>query len=234
MKDVRTKLITILLLGILALALVTAAPDPLGATLTPGPSSRGTSPSPSTANAQAGNVTQMNIDQTRITEIWQGFYGNVSGQIVLENSGGANFYDWTATALTGEVYASRSTISSWTSINCTNSTQWETEETVLSIPAAATDGVNETFSSTTHPTFQVGTKTFAPNACKSTRPYDGTGTAGQFYNVLLNSDLTNVVYTVVLAENQNAFDNSTVDFEILVPVDKAAALSTYYFYVELD
>lgn len=224
-------LLTMIMLSLLTISSVLA--DPLGGTLTPGVSSRGTNPSAQQANAQAGNVTQLNIDQTRITDIWQGFYGNVSGQIVLENSLGNNFYDWSLSTITGEVYASRNTIPSWTGINCTNSTYWQNEETTLNIPATQTDGINETYNTLTHPTFQVGTKTFAPNVCQSTRPYNSTGQAGNFYNVLLNSNSTNVVYAAILADNSNGFDNTTYDFEIMVPVDKTSGTATYYFYVEL-
>lgn len=228
------KWIAVLMLGILALSLVSAAPDPSGATLAEGSESRGTNPGVSTTNAQAGNVTALNIDQTRITDIWQGFFGNVSGQIVLENSAGANFYDWTLAAITGEVYATRYTVPDWTGVNCSNSTHWEEEETELNILTTSVDGINETYNAQSHPSFQVGTKQFASNVCPSVRPYNGTASASQFYNVMLNSNTTNTVYTVILAENQNAFDNSTADFEILVPADRSTSLATYYFYVELN
>jgi hypothetical protein len=206
--------------------------DPVGADLTRGASSRGVNPDALTADAQAGNITQMNIDQTRITDIWQGFYGNVSGQIVLENAAGNNFYDWTYASLTGEVYASRSTVSDWSTINCTNSTQWQGEETSLGIISTSIDGINETYYTTGHPAFQVGTRTLS--GCRSTRPYNSTSTASQFWNVLLNSDAVNVIYTAILADNKNAFDNSTADFEILVPVNRTVGTSTYFFYAELS
>jgi hypothetical protein len=222
------------MLGIFALSIVSAAPDPSGAALTEGLEGRGTNPGVSTVDAQAGNVSALNLDQTRITDIWQGFFGNVSGQIILENSAGANFYDWALAAITGEVYATRNTVTDWTGINCSNSTHWEEEETELNILTASVDGINETYDAQTHPSFQVGTKTFASDVCPSVRPYNGTAAASQFYNVMLNTNLTNTVYTVILAENQNAFDNSTADFEILVPADRTTSLATYYFYVELN
>ena len=225
------KILTLLVLFILGITLVMGAPDPSGATLTPGASSRGTNPGVGNLSAQAGNVTALNIDQTRITDIWQGYYGNVSGSIVLENSAGNNFYDWTIAAITGEVYASRNTVSSWSSINCTNRTQWEAEETALNIGSTLTDGINETYNANNHPAFDVGTRTM--NSCPSTRPYNATGVAGQFWNILLNSDVTNVIYASRLADNSNSFDNGTADFEILVPTNRTTGLSTYFFYVEL-
>ena len=206
--------------------------DPSGVTLDRGASSRGTNPSATQTTAQAGNITQMNIDQSRITDTWQGFYGNVSGQIVLENGVGNNFYDWDYLSLTGEIYATRSTVSDWTTINCTNRTQWQNEELKLGISTTQLDGINETYSQTSYPTFLVGARQM--NGCKSTRPYKATSSASRFWNVLLNSNSINTVYAAILAENKNAFDNSTADFEILVPVNRTIGTATYYFYAELS
>ena len=228
-----SKMFSILIIIILAIFAITKVrPDPTGGVITVGNSSRGTNPNPQTANAQAGNVTQLNINASRITEIWQGFFGNISGQITLENSAGSRFYDWSISQMTGEVYGTRNTITSWSEINCTNSSQWEAEETLLNIPSAATDGVNETYNATSHPGFLVGTRLLT--GCRSTRPYNSTGQPGEFWNVLLNSNSTNLVYTSILADNSNGFDNTTVDFELMVPTDRASGTATYYFYAELN
>jgi hypothetical protein len=224
--------IIILAVAIIMSIIVIADPDPLGATVTEGASSRGTNPAAQTTEAQAGNVTSLNIDQTRITNIWQGFYGNVSGTIVLESAGGSNFYDWSITEVTGEVYATRNTVNDWSTINCTNSSQWEAEESTLNIPSSVTDGINETYYQTSHPNFLVGTREMT--GCPSTRPYNSSGLPGEFWNVLLNTNSTNVVYTSILVDNSNAFDDTIVDFEILVPVDRDTGTATYWFYAELN
>ncbi|MEM2139158.1 MAG: hypothetical protein QXM96_03315 [Candidatus Woesearchaeota archaeon] len=206
--------------------------QPTGADVIRGESSRGTGTSATTQDAQAGNVTGLIINQTSITRIWQGFYGNVSGQIVLENSAGNNFYDWTLATVTGQVYASRKLVPDWSNVNCTNSTQWESEETTLNIPLTSVEGINETFSLTTHPAFSVGS--VPVSNCRSTRPYNSSGLPGNFWNVLINTNLTNTVYVSVLSDNSNAFDGGTADFELLVPTDRNTGLATYYFYAELN
>ena len=206
--------------------------EPTAADLDRGASTRGVNPGAIQEDAQAGNITQLNIDQSRITDTWQGFYGNVSGQIVLENAAGKNFYDWNYLSLTGEVYATRSSVTDWSDINCTNRTNWQNEESSLAISTTQLDGINETYSSTTHPVFLVGSRQM--DNCPSTRPYNSTSSSSQFWNVLLNSNSYNVVYTAILAENKNAFDNSTADFEILVPVNRTTGFATYYFYAELS
>jgi len=52
---------------------------------------------PAEVDAQAGNVTELFITSLSVTKYWQGFYGNISGQIILADSTGANFYDWNIT-----------------------------------------------------------------------------------------------------------------------------------------
>jgi len=227
-------LMLLVVFTVMTVMLNTVVGAPTGATLNPGNSTRGTDPTATTVDAQAGNVTQLNIDQTRITDIWQGFYGNVSGTIVLENSAGQNFYDWTGTEVTGQIYASRYAVPDWSGINCSNSTHWEEEETELTISSTATDGINETFNTYTHPTFDVGSVTIDSNVCPATRPYTSGETAGVWYNVMLNSNSSNTVYTVVVSSDGTAYDGTTVDFEILVPTDTTQTLTSYYFYAELN
>jgi len=223
-----TAILAMSLLSVLA----SAQSVPQGATLTAGASSRGTDPASQTAEAQAGNITALNIDQTRITDIWQGFFGNVSGAVTLEDASGSQFYDWTLAEVTGEVYATRNTIEDWTQINCTNSTHWESEETTLNIPVGATDGINETFNSTNHDNFFVGNRIMT--GCRSTRPYNSTGLPGDFWNILLNSNSTNTVYVSLLKDGADAFNGGTADFELLVPTNRQTGQATYYFYAELS
>ncbi|MEM3374022.1 MAG: hypothetical protein QXE31_02255 [Candidatus Woesearchaeota archaeon] len=230
MKKIEKILLTVLLVFGLLINFVNA--QPTGADITRGASSRGVNPTVTTQEAQAGNVTGLVINQTSITRIWQGFYGNVSGQIVLENSAGNNFYDWTLATVSGQVYASRNLVSDWTSVNCTNSSQWEAEELALNIPLTSVEGINETYSLTTHPLFTVGN--IPVQNCRSTRPYNSTGQPGNFWNVLINTNLTNTVYVSVLSDDSSAFDGGTADFELLVPTDRSTGLATYYFYVELN
>jgi hypothetical protein len=220
-----------LLAAMMILFAVFAVADPQGAALTRGASSRGAGTAATSQAAEDGNVTVLNILQDRITDVWQGFYGNVSGSIVLENAAGNNFYDWNYVNVSGEVYASRRAVSSWSTVNCTNSTFWQNEETGLAISSTAPDGVNETYSVQTHPTFQVAGRTMT--GCQSTRPYNNTGIGDAFWNVLLSLDSTSVIYTALLAGNENNFANGISDYEILVPVNRTTGTATYFFYAEL-
>ena len=225
--------IIVLMVSILAMAMVSA--QPLGATLTEGADERGTDPTVNSVVAGGGNTTPLNLDQTAITSIWQGFYGNVTGGITLDDGAANAFYDWTLASVSGEILATRFQVADWSQVNCTNSTQWETEETALSITSTATDGVNETFNETTHTTFTIGTSSTL-TGCRSTQAYDNTG-AGAYWNVLTNVNDTTVVYVAIINDDAAAFNGggtSTADYEILVPVNTGSGIATYYFYAELD
>jgi len=227
----KLNMLVILVISVIALAVVIAQPQ--GATTTRGTSTRGSNPTVDSELAEDGNITDLNIDAASITDIWQGFYGNVTGGIVLENAAGTNFYNWSLASISGEIFAVRSLVADWSVINCSNSTYWETEEATLNIAAADSDGINETYADTAHPTFTVGA-TSTLTGCPSTRPNDDTEQASLFWNVLLNVNSTTTVYTAIISANSNDYDGGTSDYELLVPVDKATGFATYFFYAELD
>ena len=55
--------------------------------------------------AYAGNITELNIVGTTITQTWQGFVGNVSGTITLDDSENNTLINWSLGDPEGEVYA---------------------------------------------------------------------------------------------------------------------------------
>ncbi len=187
--------------------------------------------------AQAGNVTEIDINATSITNSWAGFYGNVSGNITLQNAAGNVFYNWAISSPSGEVFASRNDTISWSSIACANAGNISNEETALGQTAADSDSVTNTFSGTSHPSFDVGTTTLT--GCPSTNAYDNTGAqTTRFFNVLLADSASHVVYTTLLNATSTGFDGGTYDFEILVGEDghgaAASTTTTIYFFVELN
>ena len=189
---------------------------------------------PPSVEAQAGNVTQLELNGTAITTSWQGFYGNVSGTLILADSQGNQFYNWSGIASpSGEVYASRSDSVTWASIDCTNSTQVASEETYLGQSATDPDSVTNTYSVTSHPWFLVGSTN--ATGCPSTKAYDSSGAQGtDFWQVLLN-DGTNQVYSTIMS-SAAGFDWNPWDFQLLVGENGKPgneATTPYYFYVEL-
>jgi len=195
-----------------------------------------TSGTPQQLGAQAGNVTQVTINGTAVTTSWQGFYGNITGNIILADAQGNNFYDWNISSPSGEVYASRSSTVTWATINCSTTANITTEEAALGQAATDPDSVTNTFAATNHPSFLVGSRNMT--GCKTTKAYATGGVQGTGYWQILLNDNANTVYTTVLDETpESGFNDLVWDFQLLVgengkPGNEAA--TQYYFYVELQ
>lgn len=234
----RGKTAILLVLALLVTASFVAA-DPAGATSVTEVTSSTynvSAISPGQANAQAGNVTELSLNGSGVTTSWQGYYGNITGTIILADASGNNFYDWNISTPSGEVYASRSNAVDWSTINCSNSTDVSSEETYLGQNATDPDSVSNTFALTSHPSFYVGSTNIT--GCYSTHAYDSTGGQGTgFWQVLLH-DTANTVYSTILDSSVGTgFDSNPWNFELLVGENGKngdTTVTPYYFYVELQ
>lgn len=226
------------------------------ATLPEGPStismqnsSRRTPASSQTLNAIAGNVSQISIYGTTVTQSWQGYYGNVSGNITLDDSSNNTLYNWPVTHPEGEIYASTSPIDfSIGNIACYNFTKsggsylnLTAYETSLGMDESNTDGINETFTlGTTYDDFYAGLN-FINSSCPETQLFNSSEqkNPNQFQEVLLY-DLTSnkVIFTSILEHVPVlGFNNQYWDFEMIVAEKGLAGdteTTTYYFYIEIE
>ncbi|HKL23246.1 MAG TPA: hypothetical protein VJ895_00675 [Candidatus Nanoarchaeia archaeon] len=184
-------------------------------------------------DAIAGNVTELTIEGLSVTQTWQGYFGNVSGAITLENSDGNVMYNWSLASPQGEVYASENNAVTWESIDCFNfSENGAAQETTYNIESDAADGIDETFTGTVGLT--VGSQ--ALTGCMSTAVFaEGASQAGTFDEALL-WDGSSMIFASILEEDVLGFDGKTHDFQMLVVEDGHngdTATTPYYFYVEL-
>ncbi|MBS3142878.1 hypothetical protein J4464_05830 [Candidatus Woesearchaeota archaeon] len=218
MKRVHALIILVLILSILSIPFVLATTTPEGPqTLTVVNSSRRTPAPSSSLQATAGNVTHLNIAANTVTQSWQGFVGNITGTITLDDSRNNTLYDWQAADPEGEIYATYLQTVDWSlgNVQC-----WNWTHTVASYlqlveletnPAAGDgapnvyggigaladdpDGVNETFTAPglgMHASFYVGSQLINGSlgpSCPITRLYNSTG-QGTFQEVILYHDGT--------------------------------------------
>ena len=225
-------------LGILLFSTIAAADplNPLSKNIIG--SERGTvGGSPISIDAQAGNVTAVNINGEALTTVWQGYYGNITGAITLENAGGSVFYNWSDASPTGELYVARVSSPTWATVDCANLTHITTEETALGITLNKVDGINETFSKSTHDAFSLGSRSFIANNCSfTTNGYNNAGPQSASWDEVLLYDSTSTapVFATIIGQDSTAFNSGTVDFETLIPVNTTQTLTTYYFFVELS
>lgn len=245
-----------LLLGMMLISsasIALAAGTPEGpTTLDIDSTSRRTAVSSPTLNALAGNVTQLTVAGTTVTQTWQGYYGNVTGTITLDDANNNTMYDWTLASPEGEIYASQAQIT-WTSgnVKCYDFNMTDAGysafvtlselETSLGLASDDIDGVDETFTEGSgYDSFYAGE--YQINAvCPTTQTYNGSETkdSESFQEVLLYDNTSNeIVYTAIIEETEpTGFNDQPWDFQMLVGEDGHngnTATTQYYFYVELE
>lgn len=208
---------------LLTFALASAAPG--GASTSTGASETNAGTSVSTVNIEGGNVTYVDVNSDVVTGRWAGFFGNVSGSIILADTAGSNFYQWTVSNMTGAaVYAASASISDWSGANIVPLTE---SNTPAFLQTAATDNFNNTFAA--NEAFVSASLNEA--ATPYTTTYNSSGVAGNLKTYALYSTADTADIWAGLAVNDaDGFNAATVDYQILVP---AQSSTSYSFYLEL-
>lgn len=235
------KIFGLLMILLLSATLVSAAPSG-PSTVSPLGSSRFSPSVAANISAYAGNVTEVNFISSTITQSWQGYFGNITGNLVLGTVENKTLYDWTLNSPAGEIYATRTAATpTWTSIRCANLTELDSEETNLGINQAIdVDAVNKTFFNTTSfTTFYVGSVEINQSSqnCYATNLYNETGAQSAFFSEVLLMESGNMIYTALLEKDILGFDNRTHDFQMIVGENGHlgdTSTTPYYFYLELQ
>lgn len=232
-------LVVVILMTLFTLPQVFAAPS--GPTVTFLNNETAT-PAPATLiNTSGGTISTIILNATTQNVRWKAYVGNVSGTLVLDDGSDNSIFDWTVTLFTGEVYATRSSNAiNWTGINCSNTTHIELENAAMN-HTNRDDNITTTFGETTHQGFFAGTSEILANTCFSLHTYvNDTSQSSVFEEVVLydgaTSDNGNIVYATPLENDEYGFDNSTYDFQMIVPENGLPGFTGstgYYFYVEL-
>jgi hypothetical protein len=157
-------------------------------------------------SAIAGNVTELNFVSNAITNTWQGYFGNISGSIILGNSNNDTLYDWTSASPNGEIYATRSeTTPVWSSIQCADASQIDQEDSDLNVNQPVDqDSVNRTFLNTTSfDAFYVGNTNISTSQnCYAVNLHDSSGLPSPDFQEVLLHDGTSIVYTALISQDR--------------------------------
>jgi len=263
----------ILLISVLLVVLLSAfayAAVPFGATVTVGANTTATADVAGSSPAIAGNITSLTITGFSVTQTWQGYHGNVTGVITLEDNNGNVMYNWSESSPEGEIFASTNNTVYWNNIQCLNLTsdgtygndipnagnvsQFGTNLTLLedafNIVSDDPDGVNETFfvngtqaqgEGLIHDEFHVASYQFTPGECEAATHLFADSNSSEdssFQEVLLYEPSSySVVFISILDEDEQGFDDTPHDFQMIVLEDGHGidtATNTYYFWVELE
>lgn len=194
-------------------------------------------------NTSGGSITTVTLDVTAQNLKWKAYVGNVSGNLVLQDSGGYNVYDWGNTlSVTGEVYATRSSGTiNWSGINCSNTTHIYNEEVALNHTTNPNDNISNTFNVQNHTQFMIGTIQIPTNDCYSIHTFVNNQTQNDSFEEIILYDGTNatngaIVYATNLESGIAGFNNDIYNFQMIVPdvaLDTWTSSTAYYFYVEI-
>ena len=213
--------------------------DPAGASITSNITSTAPSYSPGNRSDNGGTINTLTFNVVQQDANWKAYVGNISGTLTLDDSNGKSIYQWAMTNadITGEIYATKIDNPDWSIINCSNQTTTDAEDTALGFSNTSVDSINRTFNETTHQSIFVAGRTIAANTCKATSTYVNNTAQNQssadFQQILFSSG-TDVVYVSPINQGKTSYDgNSTVDFQMLIADDITAAITPYYFFVEI-
>jgi len=180
-----------------------------------------------TIQAMAGNLTELKITATTQTQTWQGYYGNITGTITLDDASNFTMYSWEELEPQGEIYASNATTVNWTGIKCFNYSSNISDgfengndlynltdlENMYGLLNDDNDGVDETFNMTgnisseslsqQHKRLWVGTVFIGQGKCPATHMYQNDSNLGFDFQEILLSDKKAIVFTTLIENDIN-------------------------------
>jgi hypothetical protein len=193
----------------------------------------------SSLTTAGGSFTTLILNGSFQNPRWKAYVGNISGILTLDDTSGYSIYDWNLSSINGEVYVSRNSSVSWSTIGCSTPARIAAEQTVLHHNDTSVDSINKTFNRSVHKSFYVSTTHIANSTCRSIATYvndakQAVSESAVFQEVLL-TDNANIVYATLLEDNSIGFDNGRYDFQMIVPEDDTITTpTTYYFYAEIS
>ncbi len=239
-KLLATILLIIVLFTTILICSKSTSALPTGATITSNTTDLPTSTAASALTTAGGSFTTLVINGTYQNPRWKAYVGNITGILTLDDSNNYTIYDWNLTSINGEIFVTRNSTVSWSSINCTTSQKINAEDHFLNLNGTSVDSINRTFSSTAHRSFYVGTNYIGNSTCKSIATYvndtkQSASESAAFQEVLLTDTATNVIYTTLINDNTPGYNNGKFDFQMIVAEDDTKQTpTTYYFYAEIS
>jgi len=180
---------------------------------------------------EGGNVTYGNLTGNVSTEKWAGFWGNVSGNIVL--APGANqpmFYTWAWTSADGgEVCAVAAPSFTWASVQAVGAA---TIDAIWGFDVLNTDSASNTLADASCNVIVAGI---------AVPPSTGVTTNGGTFETCAVADAgapvwkDDIAFCVNITQGGTLFNSLTGDYQLLTAANETAGqYETYNFWLELD
>lgn len=182
------------------------------------------------ANIEGGNISETDIGSNQSTEKWGGFFGNVTGQIVLADAAATPYmYSWTWAGEGGEVCASMNSNFPWASLEPTLNA---TIDTVWGFVAGDTDSATNTFTDASGTVVVDGqTETSTAVTTEGATVWE-TVALGDGAEVATDD----FAFCVNITADGTNFKGGISDYQMMVPTDNTegpGVVETYFFYLEL-
>ncbi len=182
---------------------------------------------------EGGNITLANLNSTALTDRWAGYFGNISGDILLTDNASSvsvYLYHWAWNSTFGGIVCS-STNSSLGRIDVVGANGSDID-TAWGFPSSAIDSGVNTFNGS-NCTLNID------SASISNASYADTGPAGGFITCALktqnNPVKAGMLFCTNITYNGTIYSGGHGDFELIVPTAYGPSVTEiYYFYANLD
>ena len=220
LKRVISVLVRVLIV-LFILSYMSFAQQRQGANVSIGDTGKITESSAGSSTAEGGNVTQLNLSVVISTAKWQGYYGDVSGDLAL-GLGSSYLYNFSG-AVINAVYASQNASFNFSGIEeaaaADVDTQWGYTTASDTDQAADIYTGNTDIEGVLAPSVQL------------------EPTASQWNSTILDCGATNdksyYAFGINVQPGGNAcFDGSNCQYELLVPADGVSS-EVYYFFISI-
>ena len=212
----------------MVMPMVSAAVNPSGATvLTNGTDSTKPATDGEQDVAQGGYVTGLNISGDSQTTKWQGYFGNVTGTIVLMDSSSNSMINWTVSSPNGgEVLACNHTSApTWSELVAGTAANLDT---ACGFNATDIDSATHTYSQAASTVTVAGITISAVSAMTLPDTFETYLLKGA------NGTWSDYVFAAGIHNDVPGYDGATHDYQMLVPETEGTGTTTYLFYMELS
>ncbi len=240
MENKNTFMMTVIFLLLLLFIINNSYGQPAGANITFNTSETKTPAAAQSLNTSGGSFTTLILSSETQNLRWKAYAGNVTGVLTLDDSGNYSIFQWSASPITGEVFATRNNSINWPNIRCANSTHITSEEVQMNHTTSNSDSINSTFSSTIHRSFYVGVVPITQSTCQTVFTWvndtaQAASVSAPFQEVLL-SDGASLIYGTFIDDNTQGFNFNRYDFQMIVAEKGVGGYpnTRYYFYMELQ
>ncbi len=194
---------------------------------------------PGSVTTEGGNITEVNVSLTSLTDKWADFFGNVSGSLRLTDSSNTHYvYDWSWTVTSGgEVCVANASTFDWASAQAASGTEIDTAWGFTGTDADS--GANTYTGSSCVLNFTQADVSGAASVDLSDNSGLSTFTdcVIKDQGTINSGDTNHMAFCTQINSSGKNYNNESYQYEIMVPTPEAtgsAGFMTYYFYAELN